>query len=558
MSVEILRRHPDLPRPTGPVILAILDGVGWGPGDDGDAVAKANKPNLDRLWQSQPTRTLQAHGLAVGLPSDADMGNSEVGHNALGAGRVFRQGAALVNDAIASGRLFQGEAWRWLVEPLVGPNALPHAALHLCGLLSDGNVHSHIDQVFALIRGADRAGVQHLRMHPLADGRDVEDPSFDRFVAQLQAELDAHNARGRDYCVASGGGRMGVTMDRYEADWSIVERGWHAHVLGEAPGFPDVGTAIAALRKQPGGESDQKLGPFVILGADGQPVGAVRDGDSFAFWNFRGDRAIELTRAFEDGPDFKAFDRKRVPAARYAGMMQYDGDLHLPRKFLVEPPVIERTSGEFLAALGLRTFAVSETQKYGHVTYFWNGNRSGVLAPGLEEYAEVPSDRISFDQRPEMRAQEITDLVERALSHQPRPDFVRLNFPNGDMVGHTGDFAATVRAVECVDAQVGRLIALTEQLGGVLIVTADHGNADDMWMRDGKGRPVIVNGAPQPKTSHTLSPVPVTILDTRNGTAWKLREDLPRAGLANVAATLFNLMGYEAPSDYEPSFVTPA
>lgn len=550
MTVEKLAPHPTILPPTGPVILAIMDGVGIGLHDGGDAVFLAAKPALNWLWQNTPTRNLFAHGLAVGMPSDADMGNSEVGHNALGAGRIFRQGAALVADAIASGRLFSGDTWKWLIEP---QQLDPTSTLHLCGLLSDGNVHAHIEHVLALLAAADRGGVQRVRLHVLADGRDVADPSFERFLQQLQEGLQLYPRR--DYQIASGGGRMTVTMDRYEADWSIVEKGWRCHVLGEGPLFPTLQKALEFLRAQPGGESDQKLGPFVLTDNDGEPLGRVRDGDSFAFWNFRGDRAIELTQCFEQGNEFKHFDRIFQPKVRYAGMMQYDGDLQQPKHFLVTPPVIERTVGEYFAALGLRTFAVSETQKYGHVTYFWNGNRSGVLDTAHEIYAEVPSDRISFDERPQMRAKEITDLVEKSLRGNLRPDFVRLNYANGDMVGHTGDLQATIAAIETVDSEIGRLLDLTKEFNGILVVTADHGNADDMWTRDGKGKPVLRDGVPQPKTSHSLNPVPISIFDARNDPVLRLRTDLPNAGLANVAATLCNLLGYVAPSDYEPSLL---
>ncbi len=550
MTVEKLKPHAAFLPPTGPVIFAIMDGVGMGLGDGGDAVFLAEKPTLTWLWQNAPTRNLRAHGVAVGMPSDADMGNSEVGHNALGAGRIFRQGAALVADAIQNGRLFSGDTWQWLIEP---QQLNPQSTLHLCGLLSDGNVHAHIDHVLALLAAADRGGVQRVRLHVLADGRDVADPSFEHYLQQLQDHLRLYPHR--DYLVASGGGRMTVTMDRYEADWSIVEKGWRCHVLGEGPLFPTLQNALAFLRAQPGGDSDQKLGPFVLADADNEPLGRVRNGDSFALWNFRGDRAIELTQCFEQRDEFKHFERIFQPDVRYAGMMQYDGDLQLPKRFLVTPPAIERTVGEYFAALGVHTFAVSETQKYGHVTYFWNGNRSGVLDANHEIYAEVPSDRLSFDQRPQMRAREITDLVEKSLRDAQRPDFVRLNYANGDMVGHTGDLRATIAAIETVDSEIGRLLDLVKEFNGILVVTADHGNADDMWTRDSKGKPVMRDGVPQPKTSHTLNPVPFTIFDARPQQAWQLRTDLPDAGLANVAATLCNLLGYDAPADYEPSLI---
>ena len=553
MTVETLQRLEGIIAPKGPLVLAILDGVGWGMGDGGDAVALARKPNLERLWRASPTCTLAAHGTAVGMPSDADMGNSEVGHNALGSGRVFRQGAALVQDAIASGRIWQGATWKWLMQA-VG-NRQPHT-LHLCGLLSDGNVHAHIDHVLALVAAADRADVGRIRVHPLADGRDVAERTFDAFVTTLETALHGYTAR--DYKIASGGGRMAITMDRYEADWPMVARGWDAHVAGKGRGFTSVAQAIATLRHEPGGQSDQTLEPFVVVDAQGQPIGRVQDGDAFVFWNFRGDRAIEITRAFEE-PTFAAFPRGALPRVRYAGMMQYDGDLLLPKHFLVEPPVIERTMGEFLAVLGLKTLAVSETQKFGHVTYFWNGNRSGLLAPDFEEYAEVPSDRMAFDKRPEMRAKEITDLVLATLALQNPPDFVRLNYPNGDMVGHTGNLPATIAAIQALDIEIGRLMQVTREMGGILVVTADHGNADDMWMRDSKGRPLTDDaGVPLPKTSHTLNPVPLSIFDPAQPDVWRLRQtDANGAvpGLANVAATLFNLLGYEAPADYLPSLV---
>ncbi len=553
MTVEHLDRHCALPPTTGPLVLVILDGVGFGTQDGGDAVHLAHKPNLDALWHGSPTRTLRAHGTAVGLPSDADMGNSEVGHNALGAGRVFEQGAALVNQAIASGRLFATDTWHWLVDPL-----RDGGTLHLCGLLSDGNVHAHIDHVHALVRRAAADGVRRLRIHALADGRDVQDPSFERYLEQLDATLAEAAALGCDARVASGGGRMAITMDRYEADWPMVERGWSLHVHGQGERFASVQTALQALRARQGGQSDQTLGGFVVADERG-PIGPVQDGDAFILWNFRGDRAIELSKAFDEGDAFAGFDRATRPQVRYAGMMQYDGDLHLPARFLVEPPAIDRTLGEFLAALELRSFAVSETQKYGHVTYFWNGNKSGVLSPALERYAEVPSDRVSFDRAPEMKAREITDLVLAALQERPAFQFLRCNLANGDMVGHTGDLAATVRAIETVDVQVGRLRDAVLAAGGILVVTADHGNADDMWMRDGKGRPLLrSDGSVQPKTSHTLAPVPISIRDARTATPWRLRSDLPDAGLANVAATVLNLLGYQAPGDYAASLIEPA
>ncbi len=555
MAIQTLDTLPTAVRRQGPLVIAVMDGIGWGCGDAGDAVHNAATVHLDRLWRAAPTRTLAAHGPSVGLPSVGDMGNSEVGHNAMGAGRVVRQGAALVQDAIANGSLFRDDCWLWLTEPLVGQRRGSLATLHLCGLLSDGNVHSHIDHVEALLEGAHQSGVDRIRIHALADGRDVVDPSYESYLEILDESLRRYKEQGRDYAIASGGGRMVVTMDRYESDWRIVERGWRAHVHGDAAGFHTWAEAVATLRGQSGGQSDQTLGPFCLLDSDGQAVGPVRDGDGFIFWNFRGDRALQLTRAFESGAEFDGFDRGRVPEVRFAGMMQYDGDELLPSRFLVDPPIIERTMGEYAVVLGLRTLATSETQKFGHVTYFWNGNRSGRLDDKLERYVEVPSGPQPFDHFPAMRAREITDVVQAALAQSTVPDIIRINYANGDMVGHTGNLSATISAVEAVDAEIGRLVALVQRCQGVLVVTADHGNADDMWMRDGAGQPRQGTEGLLARTSHTLAPVPFTVFDTGAGASWQLRDDLPEAGLGNIAATCLELLGYRPPEEMAPSLL---
>ena len=371
MALE-LKKHPDVAPPEGPVVIIIMDGVGIGSGGEDDAVALARTPPLDALHTQCPHTQLLAHGTAVGLPSDGDMGNSEVGHNALGAGRVFAQGAKLVNNALESGHLFQGEVWQAILE-----KGRAGGAMHLIGLLSDGNVHSHIDQLSALIREAAAQGLGRLYVHALLDGRDVPEKSALTYVDRLEALLgDLSAGTDRTYRIASGGGRMLVTMDRYEADWTIVERGWNAHVHGQGRAFTSTREAIETYRAEDPELIDQFMAEFVIHDDDG-PVGKIADGDAVVFFNFRGDRALEISRAFEAGDDFDKFDRGPRPDVLYAGIMQYDGDLLIPQRFLVEPPTIERTLGEYLAQNGVAQFACAETQKYGHVTYFWNGNRGG-------------------------------------------------------------------------------------------------------------------------------------------------------------------------------------
>jgi 2,3-bisphosphoglycerate-independent phosphoglycerate mutase len=547
-----LAGHPRFAGRKGPVVLVVLDGVGRGAGDEADAVAIASTPTLDRLWRPGFRCELRAHGRAVGLPSDDDMGNSEVGHNALGAGVVHAQGALLVGRALTSGAIFAGATWKAVVE-----RGARGGAVHFLGLLSDGNVHSHQDHLEALLAAAAKAGCKRLHVHVLLDGRDVGPHTAQVYLDRLERFLAGLRGGGGgiDARIASGGGRMNVTMDRYEADWRIVERGWHAHVLGDARPFSSAGAALAALRAETPGIIDQDLPPFTIVGEDGAAIAPIRDGDAVVMFNFRGDRAIEISRAFDDGPDFAKFDRVRIPDVLYAGMMEYDGDLHVPKHYLVEPPSIEHTMGEYLVRNGISQLAISETQKYGHVTYFWNGNRSGKFDAELETYVEIESDRVPFEQRPWMKAAEITDrLIAELRTGKHR--FARVNYANGDMVGHTGSFDATVVAVEAVDLQLARLVAAVDALEGVLVVTADHGNADEMFQRDKKGAVLRdkKTGQPVVKTSHTLNPVPFVVHDPGGIDQYEVLAPA-EAGIASVTATCLELMGLSPPAELAPSLL---
>lgn len=546
-----LRAHPVLRVPEGPVVLLILDGVGVGAGDEFDAVSLARTPNLDLLRSTGLAASLRAHGTAVGLPSDADIGNSEVGHNIMGAGRVFDQGAKCVDRAIEAGTLWDGY-WK----TLTGRVRSGGGALHLMGLLSDGNVHSHEAHLHALIRRADKEGLSRVYVHALLDGRDVPDRTSPVYIERLEALLgEIRDTGGRDYRIASGGGRMVVTMDRYEADWSIVARGWSAHVHGEAEGFPSAAAAVEHFRAREPGLSDQVVPPFTVREPDGGPVAAIEDGDGVVFFNFRGDRAIEMSRAFTAGAGFDRFDRGRVPEVAFAGMMLYDGDLGIPEHYLVAPPEVSRTLGEYLAAAGVPQFACAETQKYGHVTYFWNGNRSGKFDDALEEYVEIASEQVPFEQRPWMRSAETADAVNRAIWER-RYRFIRANFAGGDMVGHTGDLQATVRALEAIDRAVGRILAAVAAVHGCLVVTADHGNSEDMVERNKDGAPLYENGKPVFRTAHSVNPVPFLIRDFSER-AYALAPP-PGAGLANLAATLLELLGYQPPMDFAPSLLSTA
>ena len=533
---------------TGPVVTIVMDGVGLGSNTEGDAVWKAYTPTLDMLMKKYPWVKLKAHGTAVGLPSDDDMGNSEVGHNALGSGQIFSQGAKLVSESISSGAMFSGKAWKEIVENVKKNDS----TLHFLGLFSDGNVHSHIDHLKAMISEAKADGVGKVRVHILLDGRDVGETSALDYVRPFEAFLDSLRASDFDVMIASGGGRMKITMDRYEANWKMVEDGWHTHVLGEGRQFLSAEEAITTYRNETGA-IDQDLPAFVIA-KDGKPVGTVNDGDSVVFFNFRGDRAIEISKTFEGGASFDKFDRVRTPSVVYAGMLEYDGDLHVPSRYLVSPPHITNTQGEYLADTGVTQFAISETQKYGHVTYFWNGNRSGKFDEKTESYEEIPSDIVPFEQRPWMKCALIADrLIEVIKSGKYK--YIRANFPNGDMVGHTGNYEATICSMEALDLQIKRIIDVVDEVKGVAIITADHGNADEMFEYDKKKGAVKTNadGTPKAKTSHTLNPVPCVIYDNFYSDKYTVKSGA--FGLSNIAATTVNFLGYEAPSMWNESLI---
>lgn len=542
--------HPKLPKGK-PVAVVVLDGWGEANADQYNCIHVAQTPVMDSLKNGAPERwrLVKAHGTAVGLPSDDDMGNSEVGHNALGAGRIFAQGAKLVDQALASGKIYEGDGFNYIKE------SFENGTLHLIGLLSDGGVHSRLDQLQLLLKGASERGAKRIRVHILTDGRDVLDGSSVGFVETLENDLSQLREKGIDAQIASGGGRMYVTMDRYENDWDVVKRGWDAQVLGEAPHkFKSALEAVKTLRAEPNA-NDQYLPPFVIVDDSGKAVGPVLDGDAVVTINFRADRMIMLAKALEYA-DFDKFDRVRVPKIRYAGMLQYDGELKLPSRYLVSPPEIERTSGEYLVKNGIRTFACSETVKFGHVTFFWNGNRSGYFDETKEEYVEIPSDSgITFNVAPKMKALEIAEKARDALL-SGKFDQVRVNLPNGDMVGHTGDIEATVVACKAADEAVKIILDAVEQVGGIYVVTADHGNAEDMVKRNKAGKPLLdKSGGIQILTSHTLQPVPVAIGGPGLHPGVKFRNDIQTPGLANVAATVMNLHGFEAPADYETTLI---
>ncbi len=550
----------------GPVCLIVLDGFGLSKNKVGNAIMTANTPTLDRLFANYPWTKLKASGTAVGLPSDDDIGNSEVGHNAIGAGRIYAQGARLVNDAIESGAIFQSTKWQQLID-----NEKDGHTLHFFGLLSDGGVHSNISHLFAMLDEAAKENITKVRIHVLLDGRDVEPRSALKYIDELENKLAEINARTLsssdsfrrsnldspnesendqlrfDYQVADGGGRMQITMDRYEANWPMVERGWDL-VTGQNDGkekfaeFPSARAAVENFYNENPSGTDQDIPPFVVANSNG----AIQPDDSVILFNFRGDRAIEISLAFESDSSFDKFDRGAAfqnGVKNFAGLLEYDSEKHIPKSFLVSPPVFEHTLGEEISKDGLHQLAISETQKIGHVTYFFNGNRAAKFNDELEDYVEIPSDVIPFDQEPAMKSAEIADkLIE--LLQEKKYQFVRVNFPNPDMVGHTGNFDATVKAVEAVDAALARILPAIDESGGMALITGDHGNAEEMLELNADGSAKLdQNGQPIPKTAHTINRVPVIFYDNTNfARRYKIKEG-DDFGLANLASTIAELLG---------------
>ncbi|MED1725410.1 2,3-bisphosphoglycerate-independent phosphoglycerate mutase [Brevibacillus parabrevis] len=496
-----------------PVALLILDGFALRSETYGNAVAQANKPNFDRLWNEYPHATLEASGLAVGLP-EGQMGNSEVGHLNIGAGRVVYQDLTRITKSIREGAFFENET-------LIA--AIEHAKqngkkLHLFGLLSDGGVHSHIEHLYAILELAKKQSFDRVYIHGFLDGRDVSPDSAVGYIAQLEAKI-AEIGVGQ---IATVQGRY-YAMDR-DKRWERVEKAYRAMVYADAPAYRDPIQAVKESYEK--SIMDEFVMPTVILGADDKPVATIENGDSIIFYNFRPDRAIQISQAFTND-DFRGFDRGE----------DHPRDLHfvclthfsetVNGYVAYKPSNLDNTLGEVLAQQGLKQLRIAETEKYPHVTFFFSGGREQEF-PG-EKRILIPSPKVAtYDLQPEMSAPELTDAVVAEIEAD-RFDAIILNFANCDMVGHSGKMEPTIKAVETVDACLGRVVDAILAKGGAAIITADHGNAD--LMLDAEGRPI---------TSHSTYPVPVIV--TKAGAT--LRKD---GVLADLSPTLLDLLGAEQP-----------
>ena len=522
----------------GPIVLAILDGVGLAPDAPGNAVSKARTSFLGKIAREYLHVALDASGEAVGLTA-GQMGNSEVGHNTIGSGQVYKHGIARTDEAFETGGVFESEAWKAAVRRVLDSSAIDKsgdswynkdiepATLHFAGIFSDGGVHSDIKHLLKMIKKAYDDGVRRMRIHPVFDGRDVEPQSEPKYIQMLEKYVEQFE--DADICIADGGGRMVYVADRYENDWDMVARGWDAMVNARADYyFKSASEAVMTLRRLNPSVQDQYLPPFVIVDENEKAVGTIKKGDSLIYFDFRADRAIEIAEAFTYW-DFPYFNRGSYTPddVYFVGMTEYNSDTHVPEHRLVEPVTITNTLGEYLGKKGISQFAVSETVKFGHVTYYFNGN-SYDKAPG-EEYEEIDSYIEPFETRPWMKSAEITDAV---IDNLNKYKFVRLNFPGGDMVGHTADMEATIIAMESIDLSLARIAKKVDELGGALIIVADHGNAEE-----------LLDSAGKPKTSHTTNKVPFIIYDnTKNREKYALTDE-KGLGLKNLAATIAMLLG---------------
>ena len=528
----------------GPLIHVVLDGWGVGAADETNAVNRANLPVMSRLIRGCPYTQLWTHGKYVGLPNEKDMGGSEVGHMTMGAGMVMEQGPTLIQNLLQSGEFFENPVLSRIIQNCVERDT----PLHLLGLLSNGNIHSHVDHTEAIIRHAFQSGIRRCYLHALLDGRDAGVQSaldFTEPFEKLFSELKGQRP-GIDYAFASGGGREVITMDR-DNNWEKIETGWRIHVQGQSENqFPSIRDAIEHFRKQNPEIIDQDIPGFVII-RNGEAVGRIEDQHALIFTNFRGDRATQFSRAFL-ADEFPYFERYRCPEVLFAGMTQYDQDNQIPPNYLVGTPVVEEPFGKRILELGLKQFRLSETQKFAHVTFFYNGGYREPLDPLQENYHFIASDKIpSFAECPAMKAPGISKKAVEFIN-SGEYQYGLINFANADMVGHTGDFQATVRAVEAVDAALDNIVRAIDAVNGLLVITADHGNADEMLISN-------QNGTLEISAKHSLNPVPFLIYDPLYNGDYRLKPfgQEYNNNLSNIAATNFLLMGQAVPDDLAPS-----
>jgi len=513
-----------MPAPV-PLVLTILDGWGIAEPSATNAVFVAATPNMDRLSREFPMTTLTAHNGMVGLP-EGQMGNSEVGHLNIGAGRIVYQDYTRINRAVDRGEFAANPVFNRVMDQVRAAGT----RLHLCGLVSDGGVHSHLRHLIALIELAAAKGIEVI-VHCFMDGRDTPPSSGLGFMEELTTAM-RHIGCGQ---VGTVSGRYWA-MDR-DKRWDRVKKAWDAMVCGEGPQAIDATACVQAAYDH--GETDEFITPTVLVDGNGAPVGRIADADAIVFFNFRADRVRELCHAFGDA-DFSGFERGRCPQLlALATMTEYEADFSFPIAF---PPVsLTHILGEEVSRHGRRQLRIAETEKYAHVTYFFNGGNEVPYSGEDRLLINSPRDVATYDLKPQMSAEEVTDTLLRVLAEQETAgqpyDLVILNFANGDMVGHSGIMAAAVAACETVDRCVGRIERFVRERGGVMLITADHGNAEQMVDPETGG----------PHTAHTLNPVPFLVV----GEDYRQRSLRSGGALKDIAPTILSLLELPIPAEME-------
>ncbi|MCL2445039.1 2,3-bisphosphoglycerate-independent phosphoglycerate mutase [Candidatus Saccharibacteria bacterium] len=537
----------------GPVVLVVLDGVGINKYEIGNAVKLAHTETLDRIMRDYPMVEIEASSEAVGLP-EGQIGNSEVGHYVMGSGVISKQAIQMVDEAFSEGRIYEGETWRRAVANVKETGGV----MHFIGVFSDGRVHGDMGHMMKMVARADEEGVERVRIHVLFDGRDVPARSEPKYIDELEGMLSEFNARGRDYRIASGSGRENATTNRYWSDPDMLKRGLEAHVRGTARGFRSAKEAVETFRQENAEVDDQWLPEFTVVDESGAPVGKMEDGDTVIFWNFRADRAIQFSEMMTS-EEFPYFERGEVPKVFYAGMVEYDQERKIPAHTLVEPVSVDGVLAEFEVENGLRRFVASESIKFGHVTFYYNGNKKGKFSEEMEEYVDLPNKTGEPWKSPWMRSDELTDiLVEKIKSGEFQS--ILVNYPNGDIVGHEAMVEPSIVAMGAVDIALKRVLRAVDEAGGVAIVMSDHGNIEETFYLNEDGTPVIgEDGKPLRQTRHTANPVPFVIYDnTENAGKYRLKKekaDGGEFGLSNVAATVAMLHGLEPKSEWDESLI---
>ena len=518
----------------------ILDGYGLGKPDYTNAIHQAKTPYFDYLWKNYHKTNLFAHGHFVGLPNEKDLGGSEVGHSTIGAGKRIFQTQALIQKMIKDGSFQNSPTLLKLFKQA------KQKSLHLIGLLSDGNIHSHIDHLITIITEAVKNKVANCYLHALLDGRDTPIQSALHYTEKIEMLFNKIRKQNPDYNYqfASAAGREFATMDRAK-NWYLIKRGWQTHVLGKAElSFTSIKAGILHFRQQIPNLIDQDIPSFNIAKETNKTI-AMQDGDAVLFFNFRGDRAIEFSQALAD-PNFSEFEIEKKPKVLFASLAVYDESNNKPDLRIVEPLKKSHFFGERLVQKKYKQFRLSETQKYPHVTFFYNGGYSNPLDPKLENYNIIESNSPdSFAKEPQMKAKEITEQTLKLIKSKEYK-FGLINFPNPDMVGHTGDFQAVLKSIEFLDKQLQKICEKVAEYNGIAIITADHGNADEMIIKNELGKD-------EPCTKHSLNPVPFIIFAPTYKNNYSLKQNTTAnpLGLSQIAATSFILLGEKPPLDLD-------